>query len=75
MAKGNGFREAVTGDIGKIRLRGNSVASGETAGNKLHVDATVRGWRSLPKGNKGKKRKRKPENPQALCGSILDLCL
>lgn len=59
VAKGNVFKEAVTGDIGKLDLRGNNVASGETEGNKLRLDATVRGWRSLPKGNKGKKEKRK----------------
>lgn len=52
VAKGNVFKGNRYRRHREIRLRGNSVASGETEGNRLCLDATVRGWRSLPKGNK-----------------------
>lgn len=55
VAKGNVFKGSCYRRHREIRLRGNSVASGETEGNKLCLDATVRGWRSVPKGNKKEK--------------------
>lgn len=73
VAKGNIFREAVTGNIGKLN-KGNSTASGEIEGNKFCPDAKERGWKSLLKGNK-EKEKRKTQPTQALHGSILHFIL
>lgn len=56
------------------QTRRNSIASGETEGNKFCLTATVRGWKSLLKGNKEKEEKKK-QPLQALHGSILHLLL
>lgn len=47
------------------QTRRNSIASGETEGNKFCLTATVRGWKSLLKGNKEKEEKK--NNPFKHC--------